>query len=210
MELRTIYTKANILSGRALLSAIVLIGAVTGGNLWLHSGDPALGYARYVGYGLSFDYSQRMRLVEMGLGGGPVFEATGNVQASWQDEGLEQFGVIWVSPEGLPTYMDRTPEDALDYIFTIIEMSGTRISEKGALSTMAHDGHEMAYQTFTLLESGFAIPGIIGAWYCEESGKFLFLYAIHIPDLNHPENLSAELEQIWQGHLDSLTCHAQQ
>lgn len=210
MELRERYTRTRLLSGRSLLSAIVLIGAVTGGNLWLHSGDPALGYARYVGYGLTLDYNQRMHLVEQGLGGSTAYEAVGNVQASWQGEGLEQFGVIWVSPEGLPTYMERTPEDALDYIFTIIEMSGTRISEKGALSTMAHDGHEMAYQTFALPESGFVIPGIIGAWYCEESGKFLFLYAIHIPDLNHPENLSTELEQIWLGHLDSLTCHAQQ
>lgn len=210
MELRESTTKATLLSGRSLLSAIVLIGAVTGGNLWLHSGDPTLGYARYVGFGLTLEYNQRMRLVEQGLGGGPAFEAAGNVQASWQGEGLEQFGVIWVSPEGLPTYMDRTPEDALDYIFSIIEMSGTQISDKGSLSTRTHDSHDIVYQTFALPESGFVIPGIIGAWHCEESGKFLFLYAIHIPDLNHPENLSAELEQIWQGHLDSLTCHAQQ
>lgn len=209
MELRKNYTSARLLSARVLLSAIVLIGAVTGGNLLLHSGDPALGYARYVGYSLSFDYSQRMRLMEMGLGGGPAFESAGNVQASWQAEGLEQFGVIWVSQEGLPTYMDGTPEDALDYLFSIIEMSGTQISVDGALSIRTHDGHEVVIQTFDLLESGFVIPGIIGAWHCEESGKFLFLYAIHIPDLDHPENLSEELELIWQGHLDSLTCHAQ-
>jgi hypothetical protein len=208
MELKTGYVRNTAFSARSLLMVVALVGVVTVGNLWLHRGGLPLGYARYTGYGFSIEYSQRMTVGEGDLGGyGPPTDSAGMMQGSRQDTELEQFGVIWIRPKGLSTNVDKTPAGALDQIFGFIGISGTSIGVRGELETMTKDGHEVVYQTFTVEESGISIPGIIGAWYCEEAGKFLMLYAIHVPDIYHPEIVSQEVEAIWLGYLDALTCN---
>ena len=197
-----------LLDTRALLAALVLVAGVTGSNLWIHRGDPPLGYARYSGYGFTMDYSQRMSVFDGNLGGyGRPTEEGGMMQARMQGEGLEQFGVIWMSPEGISSSLERTPEGALEQLFGSIGLGGTMISGRGELMAMTKDGHEMVYQTFTLLDSGYNIPAIIGCWYCEESGKFLMLYLVYVPDVSQPEAVSPEMESVWLGYLDRLTCH---
>jgi len=149
-----------------------------------------------------------MVLRESDLSGyGSPTDASGTMQASVQDDGLEQFGVMWLKPEGIPSHMDRTPEGALDYTFAFIALSGTQISERGELRTTTKDGHDLVYQTFGVPESGFTIPGIIGSWYCDEAGRFLMLYLVYVPDVNNPEVVSPEMEQMWLGYLESLVCH---
>ncbi len=208
MELKTGYFRNNALSARSLIVVVALVGAVTVGDLWLHRGSPPLGYARYTGYGFTIDYSQRMTVGESDLGGyGPPTDSAGIVQWRRQDTELEQFGVIWMRPEGLSTNVDKTPAGALDQLFGYIVMGGTMIGVSGGLETMTKDGHEGVHRRFTVEESGFSIPGIIGAWYCEESGKYLMLYLIHVPDVTRPEVVSQELESIWLGYLDVMTCH---
>lgn len=208
MELKTGYVRNTAFSARSLLMVVILVGTVTAGNLWLHRGSPPLGYARYTGYGFSIDYSQRMTVGEGDLGGyGPPTDSAGMMQGSRQDKDLEQFGVIWIRPEGLSSNVDKTPAGALDQIFGFIGMSGTSIGVRGDLETVTKDGHEIVYQTFTVEESVFSIPGVIGAWYCEDSGKFLMLYTIHVPDITQPELVSQELDQIWLEYLDAMTCH---
>jgi hypothetical protein len=208
MEQKTGYVRNTAFSTRSLLMVIALVGAVTLGNLWLHRGSPTLGYSRYTGFGFSIEYSQRMTVREGDLGGyGPPTDSAGMVQWSRQEKDLEQFGVVWIKPEGLSTNVDKTPAGALDQLFGYIGISGTMIGERGELETMTKDGHELVYQTFTVEESGFSIPGMIGAWYCEASGKFLMLFAVHVPDIYHPEIVSQEVEAIWLGHLAALTCH---
>lgn len=208
MGLNIGHAKNPVLGARSLLVVAVVVSAVTGGNLLLHGGDPPLGYARYTGFGFSIEYSQRMTVGEGDLGGyGPPTDSAGMMQGSRQDTELEQFGVIWMRPEGLSTNVDKTPAGALDQIFGFIGMGGTRIGVRGGLEAMTKDGHEVVYQSFTVEESGFSIPGIIGAWYCEGSGKYLMLYVVHVPDVTRPEVVSQELESIWLGYLDALTCH---
>jgi hypothetical protein len=75
------------------------------------------------------------------------------------------------------------------------------------LMPMAKDGHDMVYQTFTLVESEYNIPAIIGSWYCEESGKFLMLYLVYVPDVSQPETISPKMESVWLGYLECLTYH---
>jgi len=204
VELKNDYLKASLLSRRSLLSVILLIGAVTGGNLWIHSGDPALGYARYTGYGFSIDYSQQMTFWESGLGGGPPSQSAGTVQFTYQDGTLEQYGVIWVKPGSMSTYIDQTAAGALDYVFASIDMSGTQISERGETRTMTREDRDIVYQTFGVEDSGFTIPGLIGAWYSEEAEKFMILYLIYVPDISQIEVASPELEQRWLGYLDAI------
>jgi hypothetical protein len=57
------------------------------------------------------------------------------------------------------------------------------------------------------MEQGFAIPGIMGSWYCEEAGKYLLFYALYLPDIENPTVDPQVLEQKWIGFLDLLNCH---
>jgi hypothetical protein len=208
VEQKTEYIRNRVFNTRSLLTLIVLVGAVTSGNLWLHRGSPPLGYSRYTGYGFSLEYSQLMTMRESDLRGqSPPVDSAGMVQWSRQDIELEQFGVIWIRPEELHSNMDMTPVGALDQLFVEIELSGTMIGERGEFKTMIKDDHEMAYQAFTVEEPGVSIHGIIGTWFCEASGRYLMLYAIHVPDIYHPEIISQEVETLWRGYLTALTCH---
>jgi hypothetical protein len=39
---------------RSICLIVIVVGAVTGGNLWLHRDDLPLGYVRYSNFGFSF------------------------------------------------------------------------------------------------------------------------------------------------------------
>jgi hypothetical protein len=192
---------------RVVLAVIVVVVAVTGGNLWLHKGDPLLGYARYSGHGFSIDYRLDMRFEELGLVGGSATESIGMIEGRLEGKGLEQFGVIWMTSEKLPSQINTTPEGALEYVFALIGMAGTQISNKGEVMVNSIDDHDVSSQTFDVLDSDITVRGKVGAWYCEEAGKFLLLYVIHVPDFSQPEVLSVEIESMWQSHLNSLVCH---
>jgi hypothetical protein len=207
MALKNGIPKTPAFSSRSLLVVFVVVLAVTGGNLWINRGGPPVGYARFEGYGFSIDYRREMYFMESGIGGGSAFDNSGSIQGTLSADSLEQFGVIWLARKGLPSHVAPTPEGALDQVFAIIGMGDTQIPERGELRILVKDDREVVYQTFSVLDSGITIPGIIGAWYCEEAGKFLILYLIHVPDINQPEILSQELEQKWLSYLDSIKCH---
>ena len=206
METRIGIAKDPVFSPRNLLIVAVIVSAVTGGNLWLHRGDPPVGYARYTGFGFTLEYSLQTTLMVDGIGGWEPTESGGTVQVALQGMGVEQYGVIWVTTESMPTQM-RSLEGSLDYLFSIVGMDGTTILDRGAHMSMAKDGHELIYQTFSLMEQGFAIPGIMGVWYCEEAGKYLQFYLVYLPDPENPTVDPQELEQKWLEYLDLLTCH---
>lgn len=199
--------KIHLFDMRTILAMIVIVGAVTGGNLWIHRGDPLLGYTSYNGHGFSIDYRHDMRFEELGLGGGSATESIGMVEGRLEGKGLEQFGVIWMTSEKLPSHISSTPEGALEYIFAVIGMAGTQISNKGEVVVMSIDGREVSSQTFDVLDSDITVRGKVGAWYCEGAGKFLILYVIHIPDFSQPEVLSMDVESMWQSYLNSLVCY---
>ena len=193
---------------RSISNIAIVVGAVTSGNLWLNRGAPKLGYERYSGHGFSIEYRKDMWTTTNGLGGGPATDEAGSFQGTLQADSLEQFGVIWLASDSLPTHMQGLGlEGALDYVFALIEMQGTQFPGRGEAFTTSEGGHEMLYQYFNITESGIIIPGIIGAWYCDEGDRILMLYLIHVPDLNQPDVLSQDLEQRWRVYLDSLRCH---
>jgi hypothetical protein len=204
METITGIAKNSVFTTRNLLIVTVIVSAVTGGNLLLHRGDPPVGYARYTGFGFTLDYSLQKTFSVAGFGWEPT-ESGGVVQIALQGMGLEQFGVIWNAPESMPSQM-RSLEGSLDYIVGLIRMDGTVISNVGTYMSMTKNGHEMLYETFNLMEQGFAVPGIIGTWYCEEAGKYLLLYLVYLPDPANPVVDPQELEQKWLGYLDQVTC----
>ncbi len=205
METRTGIAKDPVFTTRNLLVVAVIVSAVTGGNLWLHRGDPSVGYARYTGFGFTLDYSLQKTFMVAGFGWEPT-ESGGTVQVALQGMGLDQYGVIWATPESMPTQM-RSLGGSLDYIFGLIGIDGTIITNLGTRMSMTKDGHEMIYQTFNLMEQGFAVPGIMGVWYCEDAGKYLQFYLVYLPDTMNPTVDPQELEQKWLGYLDQVTCH---
>ena len=204
MESRLGIAKDPVFTTRNLLIVAVIVSAVTGGNLWLHRGDPPVGYGRYTGFGFTLKYSLLKTISVEGFGWEPT-EAGGIVQVALQGMGLDQYGIIWNTPENMPTPM-RSLEGSLEHLFGLIMIDGTEITNIGPHMSMTKDGHEMIYQTFNLMEQGFAVPGIIGTWYCEESSKYLQLYLVYLPDPANPTVDPQELEQKWLGYLDQLTC----
>ena len=204
METRIGIAKDPIFNTRNILIVAVIVSAVTGGNLWHHRGDPPVGYARYTGFGLTLDYNLQKTFQVEGFGWEPT-ESGGSIQVARQGMGLDQYGVIWGTPENMPTNM-RSLKGSLDYLFGLIGMGGTTITDRGPHISMTKDGHDMIYQTWSLMESGFAIPGIMGTWYCEDAGKYFQLYLIYLPDPENPTVDPQELEQKWLGYLAQLTC----
>lgn len=204
-------TESLGLNLRSICLMVIVVGAITGGNLWLNRGAPPLGYERYSGYGFSIEYRKDMLVSTAGLGGGSVSNKSGSLEGRLESAGFEQFGVIWLTSEAVPTPFRmhaRDPEAVLEYLFASVELSGTQITGRGEIKTSTKDGHEIFFQYFNITEPRITIPGIIGAWYCDEDDRILMLYLIHVPDLNHPDVLSQDLEQRWQHYLDSLVCHS--
>ena len=201
--------KINVLNARILLIALVAVGFVTGGNLWIHSGAPALGFNRYNKFDISFDYDMRMQLSEFDLGGyGVPTDAVGSVQVSYQGgDYLQQYGVSWAKPKVMPSHIERSPEGALDYFFENVELGGTQIVDRSEYKTTTSGGHEVFHQTFGVPDGGYTIPGIIGAWYCEETGRYRIFYLIYVPDFESIEVPYGGLEQMWSDLLGDLTCH---
>jgi len=204
METRIGIAKAPVFTRRNLLIVAVVVSAVTGGNLWLHIGDPPVGYGRYSDFGFTIEYSLQKTLNVDGFGWEPM-ESGGIATVALQGMGLDQYGVIWGTPESMPTSM-RSLEGALDYIFGLIGMEGNVITNIGLSRSMTKNGHDMIYKTWTLMESGFAVPGIIGTWYCEDTGKYLSFYLIYLPDPANPTVDPQELETKWLGYLDQVSC----
>jgi hypothetical protein len=205
METRIGFAKDPLFTTRSLFIVAVIVSAVTGGNLWLHRNDPALGYARYSGFGFTMDYSLKLNLQVSGFGGWEPTESQGTVQVAYQGNYLEQYGVIWVTPESMPTHL-RTLEGSIDNTFGLVAMDGTTIADRGSYEYSTFNGHEMVQQTFSVVEEGIHIPGVMGVWYCEETGKYLQFYVIYLADVENFTTDPQEMEQKWMEYLDLVEC----
>ena len=193
------------LSSRSLVIALISAGAVTGVNLWIHRGDPAIGYRRYENFGVSFDYDIWTNVREADFGGGPPLESGGSVTAYYQsEEVLKQFGVFWAEPEIIPSHYSDSLEGVIEFLHGIAGMAGTQILDKGEYSTTTKDGYQVLYQTFCIAEDGIKIPAVIGAWYSEGQGRFLYLYLVHVPDFENIEAPNEELVEMWADTLGSI------
>jgi hypothetical protein len=197
--------KTQFMNTRSMVIALVVVGAVTGGNLWIHRGDPAIGFNRYDNFGVSFDYDAWTNIQEGDFGGGQPTEDGGSVTASVQsNEALKQYGVFWMKPEFMPPFYSGSPEGALDFLLGSAGLAGTQIVDRGEYSTTTKDGHEVVYQTFGISESGITIPAVIGAWYNEEQGRYLLFYLAHIPDFENIEAPNEGLVETWADVLGSI------
>jgi hypothetical protein len=201
-----IVKNSKILNTRSIFVSLIIAGVVTGGNLWIHNGDPKLGYSRYMGYGLSFDYDPFTEIREQDLTGyGLPTDDEGTVTALTQsNELLKQWGVFWIKPEIMPSYIARNPMSAIDLLFENAEMTGTKVVDRSDYSISIIGGYEVFHQYFGIQESGITIPGVIGAWYSKDQSRYVIFYLVYIESLETLETANEDIELLWYNTLDSI------
>lgn len=186
---------------RSLAVVALIVITFTGGNLWIHRGDPPVGYLRFQDFNLQFDYPNDMRLHVEGLGTPDPSEETGTLTVERQGAIMDQAGVIWLSQD-----MVSSPIEALDLIF--IQASGSEtVIERGDQITSTKKGHETVIEFFYIADQGFTIPGVIGAWSCDESNRVIALYYLWLPDAESAGSKAEDLQPAWELHLNHLKCH---
>jgi hypothetical protein len=192
---------------KSIYLIVIVVGAVTGGNLWLHRDDLPLGYVRYSNFGFSFVYPQLFDTYSWGYpdpASGPS-DFGGGVQAKKYWEGVWQNVIIMWSTEA------STPdlEAKLDEFYVALDSWGCKIDVKDQLLASEKDGHEMLYQTYIFWEDTFRPGGAqfiaaSGVWYepwpSLHANRVYVLTYIAFPELTTQQQV---LER-FQWYLDSF------
>ena len=186
---------------RSLAVVALIVIAFTGGNLWIHRGDPPVGYLRFNEYNLRFDYPNDMYLHIEGLGTSVPSEEVGALTVEREGGVMDQAGIFWLSRD-----IASGPSEALDLIFTQASGSETVI-ERGDQITSTKKGHETIIEFFYIADQGLTIPGVIGAWNCDESNRIVTLYYLSLPDAESAGYQAEDLQPAWELHLNHVKCH---
>ncbi len=170
---------------RSISVVVIVVGVVTGGNLWLNRGAPDLGFERYSNFGFSFDYPQGALISEQGLAGkGAPSDASGIVQCTLTNRNPpEIIGVIWLSYPSAPDL-----EVVLDETFEQLG-EGTEVEDRGPSLTSVKDGYEMKHQFFTLIDYGTRLSGVVGIWYNTEASRVYMVFYISLPEAMSQQEL---------------------
>ena len=188
-------------NARSLAVVALIVVAFTGGNLWINRGDPPVGYLRFQEFNIQFDYPNYMHFYIEGLGTPEPSEEAGSLTVENHGVIMDQAGVIWLSRD-----MASSPSEALDLIFTQASGSET-VMERGDKMTSTEKGYETVIEFFYIANQGFTIPGIIGAWSCDENNRVVALYYLWLPDIDSAGSQAEDLKPDWELHRDHLKCH---
>ena len=155
--------------------------------------------SEYAKYGFSLEVPSVMAATELGKSlQGPASEASGMVQFRYGTSPYEIIGVQWDTFEG-----SADLQAVLDEFSTVVESLGTEINEVDQLISAMKDDHDLIYQPFEVNERGYTYPGVIGAWYCDDTGRVYLLYFATVPELAKRADPLTE----FQRYLDSFVCH---
>jgi hypothetical protein len=114
---------------------------------------------------------------------------------------IDQAGVIWLSQD-----MASSPSEALDLIFT--QATGSdQVIDRGDQRTSTMKGHDTVIEFFYIAEQGLTIPGIIGAWSCDENNRVVALYYLSLPDAESVGSQAEDLQPAWELQLNHVKCH---
>ena len=202
--------KTTGMSPRQVILTLLVVGAVTGANLWTHRLDLPLGQVRFSNYGFSIDYP---RLYEYHNWGRPdpstgPNEFGGGVQFKKYWEGNWNNVIIMWNLE--PSTPDL--EAKFEEFYEEVDSWGCYVDEKYELSTSEKNGYEMLLQTFTFTEDSFRPGGTqfiatTGIW-CEpwpslrSNRLYIFTYIAFL------ENTSIQqVNETFQHYLDSFNSH---
>jgi hypothetical protein len=163
METKNGIMKLSKLTLRNILVTIIIIGAMTGGNLWIHRSDPPLGYGRYDNFGLTFEFPLLFSVVEAGFPdpstGANDFMGLAQAQGVWENE-YHNYLVIWETKSSIPEL-----GDTLEQIYLALADVGCVIDSKESIVTIEKEGHELLYQSITFKQDELDFIGTFGVWY---------------------------------------------
>ena len=190
-----------------IVALFLIVGLVTGGNLWLHRNDPPLGSVQYSEFGFTFTHKSEgyVDIGSLSGGGNPTY-SNGRYSVTFETDELLQIGFFWTTYDDVPVSADENIlKMSLDMLFESAESEGTQLTRENEFIPSEKNGHEMLYQYFEVYDSGFEIPGIIGAWQCEE--RIFLFFTIYLEDFENPIKDSEKLMKLWSQNLKQFKCH---
>lgn len=223
-------SSSGILSDRWL---VIIVFTVTVLIIWNSRSSlfpPPEGYAKYSDHGISFLYPDYLNPWQVPINdafnvvtGGPweiseergcVGWNSGNVdnERPVREGYFQEANVIWLAMDPPPE-----PDVVLNLFYTAFETNmQTRNREydltKGATGFLDHRGHGVKYEFFnyTYFETGedesIVVYGVLGAFYCDKSGRAVASYYMEIFDFE-PVYDDETLLSTFEFYLDSLRCH---
>jgi len=163
MESKNRIMKLPELNGRSILVTIIIVGALTAGNFWVHRSSPGLGYGKYENFGLTFEYPLLFNVFDAGFpdsgAGANDFMGVAEAKGVWEDV-FHNYLVFWTTESSVPEL-----EESLEGVYQRLADVGCVIDGKEPMVTMEKDGQEMRYQTITLTQGEFDFIGTFGVWY---------------------------------------------
>ena len=167
-------------------SLAVIIAAsilLTGGNLWLHRGDPPLGWVTMHEFGISFDFPQN---VPLSINTPPEWNQnywSGAVQGEDNSAIPEMIGLFWT------TGTAATKEEGLISLIEMAKQDTTNMNSD-EVKSKAFGDYDAAYIEITITEGEMDIPGIVAAFY-DPYGRLMMPYHLGFTgsDLNNMEKL---------------------
>ncbi len=188
-----------------LLIILVVVGAVTGGNLWLHRNDTPLGLVQYSDHGFSFNHKSDGYVQAGSLSGGAPTYTEGSYSVRFESDELLEIGVFWFTDEMVPVSADETIlEASLIMLYESAESGGTQLSRDNNIVSSEKDGHDMISEFFEVNDQNGDIPGVIGVWQCGE--RIFLFYTLYIDDIENPQKDSLILTEMWKQNLNQFKC----
>jgi hypothetical protein len=176
MESKNGIMKLLELNGRSILVTIIVVGAMTAGNFWLHRSSPGLGYGKYENFGLTFEYPLLFNAFDAGFldpsAGANDFMGVAEAKGVWEDV-FHNYLVVWTTESSVPEL-----EDILEGVYLWLADMDSVIDGKEPMVTTEKDGHEMLYQTITLTQGEYDFIGTFGVWY--EPWSSLRAYRVYV------------------------------
>jgi CubicO group peptidase (beta-lactamase class C family) len=171
------------LDHKSLAVIIAVSILLTGGNLWLHRGDPPLGWVTMHEFGISFDFPQN---VPMSINTPPGWDQnywSGAVQGEDNSAMPEMIGIFWT------TGTAATKEEGLISLLEMAKQETTNLNWD-EMKSKAFGDYDAAYIEITITEGEIEVPGIIAAFY-DPYGRLMMPYHLGFTgsDLNNLEKL---------------------
>jgi CubicO group peptidase (beta-lactamase class C family) len=129
--------------------------------------------SEYEGYGFSMEIPILMTAEEHGpLGLGEPSDVSGMAAFHMVDCPHETFGLQWRTVETAPNLIV-----AITHFLESMTDVDTQIVRQELRFSTTLDGQKVAYQLLDVVTGGDEVAAVVGAWYCEETGRLFVLYS---------------------------------
>ncbi len=153
----------------------------------------------YSKYGFSLSIPRAMNALEQGKSWqGDASQDAGLVQFRYGYSPYENIGVQWDTVESSPNL-----QIVLEEFSQAMQGMGVVLNKIGAPKISTQAEHELILQSFEVKEAEYTYPGVVGAWYCDQTRRAFIFYFAGNPELAKQIDLSAEFQRM----MDSFSCH---